>query len=53
MNKKEVTPEIGQKAFELISEYPLYAKTSGISYEEGVAIAEALFGKEWEKELER
>ena len=48
----EVSEEDGKMAFELISDYPLYANTAGITYGEGVAIAIALFGKDWKKELE-
>lgn len=48
----KVSKEDGELAFALISDYPLYASTSGITYDEGVAIAEALYGKEWKKEAE-
>lgn len=41
----------GERAFEYISDYPLYAKTSGITYEEGIAIANAL-NEDWEKEMD-
>lgn len=43
--------ELGKKAMEYISDYPLYASTSGITYEEAIAIANVL-DKDWEKELE-
>lgn len=44
--------ELGDKAMQYISDYPLYASTSGISYEEAIAIAKVL-NPEWEKELEK
>lgn len=38
--------ELGEIAMELISDHPLYASTSGISYEEAIAIAKVLFGSD-------
>lgn len=43
--------ELGKKAMKYISDYPLYASTSGITYEEAIAIASVL-SKNWQKELE-
>ena len=34
--------EIGEKAMEIISDYPLYASTSGITYEQAIAIAKII-----------
>lgn len=49
--KKLTQDELGSKAFEYISDYPLYASTSGITYEEGIAIANVL-NPDWLEELE-
>lgn len=49
--KKLTNEELGSKAFEYISDYPLYASTSGITYAEGIAIANIL-NPDWLKELE-
>lgn len=38
--------ELGEIAMELISDHPLYAHTSGIGYEEAIAIAKIIFGKD-------
>lgn len=45
---KEVNT-MGVLAMELIADYPLYAKTSGITYDEAIAIAKVLYPnpKEW------
>lgn len=42
--------EKGERAMEYISDYPLYAKTSGITYEEAIAIAEVL-SDTWEQDM--
>lgn len=36
--------EEGKMAMELIADYPIYASTSGITYEEAIGIAKVLFG---------
>ena len=36
--------KMGQKAMELISDYPIYAATSNISYAEAIGVAMILFG---------
>lgn len=36
--------ELGEIAMELIADYPLYASTSGITYDEAIRVAQALFG---------
>ena len=36
--------KLGQIAMELISDYPLYASTSNITYDEAIAIAQVIFG---------
>lgn len=36
--------ELGEKALTLISDYPLYASMSNITYGEAIAIAMVLFG---------
>lgn len=38
--------EVGEIAMGLISDHPLYASTSGITYEEAIAIAKVLFGND-------
>lgn len=38
-NDKPKTKIIGQEAMEFISDYPLYASTDGISYQEAIATA--------------
>lgn len=38
--------DLGEIAMELISDHPLYASTSGITYPEAIAIAEIVFGKD-------
>jgi len=43
--------EIGELAMEYISDYPLYASTCGITYNEAIKIAEAL-NESWQQELE-
>lgn len=37
------TDELGKLAMELIAEYPLYAKTSGITYDEAIELAKVLY----------
>ena len=36
--------ELGEIAMELIADYPLYASTSNISYDEAIAVAHIFFG---------
>lgn len=36
--------EEGDIAMELIADHPLYASTSGITYDEAIAVARVLFG---------
>ncbi len=38
--------ELGQIAMELIADYPLYASTSGITYEEAIEVAKVIFGSD-------
>lgn len=38
--------ELGEIAMELIADHPLYASTSGISYEEAIAVAKVIFGSD-------
>lgn len=38
--------ELGEIAMELIGDHPLYASTSGITYDEAIAVAQILFGKD-------
>lgn len=38
--------ELGEIAMELISDHPLYASTSGITYEEAIGVAQVIFGKD-------
>lgn len=47
---KDIEQELGTKAMELIADYPLYAKTSGITYQEAIRIALVLYPnvKEWD-----
>lgn len=44
------TTKKGNLAMEYIADYPLYAKTSGITYEEAIRVAEALNPK-WEEDM--
>lgn len=41
MNNNE---KLGKIAMELISDYPLYASTSNITYGEAIAVAKAIYG---------
>lgn len=41
-----MTNELGEIAMELISDHPLYASTSGISYEEAIGVAKVIFGSD-------
>lgn len=43
--------ELGEIAMELISDYPLYACTSNITYDEAILIASILFGDDLKKAL--
>lgn len=43
--------ELGEIAMELIADYPLYASTSNISYDEAIAVAQVIFGKDLKKAL--
>lgn len=38
--------ELGEIAMELIADHPLYASTSGISYEEAIGVAKVIFGSD-------
>ena len=38
--------ELGEIAMELIANHPLYASTSGISYEEAIKVARVIFGSD-------
>lgn len=40
--------KLGEIAMELISDYPLYASTSNISYETAIDVAKAVFGDDLE-----
>lgn len=42
--------KLGEDAMEYISDYPLYAKTSNITYEEAIRVAKAVNPK-WKAEL--
>lgn len=48
---KEIEKIQGEKAMILISDYPLYAHTSGITYYEAIKIAMVLYPnqKEWDE----
>lgn len=39
-----MTNELGEIAMELIADHPLYASTSGITYEEAIGVARVIFG---------
>ena len=41
--------KLGEVAMELIADYPLYASTSNITYDEAIAVAEIFFGDDLEK----
>lgn len=45
------TDELGKLAMELVAEYPLYGKTSGLTYDEAIAIAKVLYPdvKQWKQ----
>lgn len=48
--------KLGEIAMELISDHPLYASTSGITYEEAIGIAQVIFGHDLvgaKREIER
>jgi len=34
--------ELGKKALEIIADYPLYASTSGVTYDEAIQIAKII-----------
>lgn len=38
--------ELGEIAMELIADHPLYASTSGITYEEAIGVAKVIFGSD-------
>jgi hypothetical protein len=42
MKKPMKQNEEGEYAMEIISDYPLYASTSGITYDEAIAIAKII-----------
>lgn len=46
--------QLGELALELISEYPLYASTSNVSYEEAIEVAKVLYPdiNEWQEILD-
>lgn len=41
---------VGELAMQYIGDYPLYASTSGITYDEAIAIAKVL-NKDWQAEM--
>lgn len=41
---REQTEELGEKAMSKISDYPIYASTSGIDYCEAILVGLVLFG---------
>jgi len=43
--------KLGAVAMELIADYPLYASTSNITYDEAIAVAKIFFGEDLEKVL--
>ena len=49
--------KLGEQAMAIIADYPLYASTCGITYDEAIAIAKVLAPvsewAEWIKELEK
>lgn len=47
---KRTLAEWGDKALEMISDYPLYASSSNISYEEAIIIAMIIFEDFMQKE---
>ena len=38
--------ELGEIAMELIADHPLYASTSGITYDEAIGVAKVIFGSD-------
>lgn len=51
--EKKDFEKLGNMAFDLIADYPLYASCDGITYEDGIAIAEIIFGdikKAWKEQ---
>jgi hypothetical protein len=50
-NTKHDIETLGNLAMQLIADYPLYAHTSGITYEEAILIASIFYPepKEWAK----
>lgn len=57
--KDKIVPEnievLGKLAMELIADYPLYAKTSGITYAEAILLALVLYPdhKKWAELVEQ
>lgn len=47
---KEDEKTIGEKALQYIADMPLYASTCGITYKEGIRVAEAL-NPHWQEEM--
>lgn len=47
-----INNKLGEIAMELIADYPLYASTSNISYDEAIAVAHIFFGDDLEKALQ-
>lgn len=41
--------KLGEVAMELIADYPLYASTSNITYDEAIAVAKIFFGDDLER----
>lgn len=46
-----VSKKLGNQALEYISDYPLYASTCNISYEQAIRVAKAL-NRDWQAEME-
>lgn len=47
-----VSKRKGERAMAYIADYPLYASTCGITYDEAVRVAKALLGTNWEAQLD-
>jgi hypothetical protein len=46
----KATSELGEEAMKYIADYPLYASTCGVTYEDAIKVAEAL-SKNWQDEV--
>lgn len=44
--EEKAIEELGRMAFDLIEDYPLYASCDGITFEEGIKIAQVIFGSD-------